>query len=111
MTKTYSGERIPGTVRYTIKIRGNQTDKTWSTLEAGETRLDTLDHDESAFRTALSVLSDYTGDRSLALNYFRDFKEFLGDLFKQDFWFLHSHRIDLFLKEVVFPTQHSQPAV
>ncbi|MCZ8342927.1 MAG: hypothetical protein O9301_07850 [Leptospira sp.] len=103
MQKTYSGERIPGTIRYTVVSKDQVSIRKWEVPESIH-HLDGFDHELSAQRIALTILQDHTKNPKIAETLYRDFKAFCGDLFKQDTWLLHSSRIDLFLK-----SEHADP--
>lgn len=97
MQKTYSGERIPGTIRYEVVVRDQDSTRKWDVPELS-ILLDGFDHELCAHRIALTILQDHTKDPKISESLYKDFKSFCGDLFKQDRWLLHSSRIDLFLK-------------
>lgn len=98
MQKTYSGERIPGTIHYHVFVRDTVSTKKWNIPET-PSHSEGFDQEMSAQLIALAILQDHTQNPVVSEGLYRDFKEFCGDLFKQDHWLLHSSRIDLFLKD------------
>lgn len=99
MAKTYSGERIPGTLRYNLKVREGNTELCFVIPEpAIQIPTEGFGPDESANRLALAVLLDCTKNPQLSFLYYKDFNFFLAGLFLEDNWMLHSSRIELFFK-------------
>ncbi|XDD48112.1 hypothetical protein AB3N60_08605 [Leptospira sp. WS39.C2] len=110
MAKTYSGERIPGTLRYSLKIREGNSEHIVQVPEPSIQILsDGFGPEESANRLALALLLDFTKNPSLSFAYYKDFNFFLAGLLSEDNWMLHSNRIDLFFKLVESPTIEKKP--
>ncbi|EMY68801.1 hypothetical protein [Leptospira vanthielii] len=99
MAKTYSGERIPGTLRYNLKVREGSTEHCFTVPEPSiQIPMEGFGPDESANRLALAILLDFTKNPQTSFLYYKDFNFFLSGLFLEDNWMLHSNRIDLFFK-------------
>jgi hypothetical protein len=101
--KTYSGERIPGTVNYHVYVtEGNG--KREILLDHHLKIKELVPEDDLNLRTELSyhislaILIDFTGEIATARAFFRDFKNNMERLFSEDHWLLHSNRIEGFLK-------------
>ncbi|GBF41986.1 hypothetical protein LPTSP2_12720 [Leptospira ellinghausenii] len=110
MSKTYSGERIPGTLRYNLKIRDGQEEHIVQVPEPSiQILTDGFGPEESANRLALALLLDFTKNPQLSFAYYKDFNFFLAGLLSEDNWLLHSNRIELFFKLLETPHLHKKP--
>ncbi len=103
MSKSYNGERIPGTVNYQVFV--NEGKKAKPILIDQKLNIHQLvsdihlsHRDELAYKISLAILIDFTGDIALSESCFRDFKNNMERLFFEDHWILHSNRIEVFLK-------------
>ncbi|TGN18593.1 LIC_14007 family protein [Leptospira idonii] len=104
MSKTYSGERIPGTVNYHVFVNEGKAKR--ELLLDQRRKMDNFlpDSDlglrnEVAYRISLAILFDYTGDLQLSESNFRDFKKNIERLISEDQWLIHSARIEVFLNQ------------
>ncbi|TGL55054.1 hypothetical protein EHQ59_05450 [Leptospira kemamanensis] len=110
MAKTYSGERIPGTLRYTLKIREGIEEHCVQVPEPSiQITTDGFGPLESANRLALAVLLDFTKNPQISFAHYKDFNFFLAGLLSEDNWMLHSNRIELFFKMIEMPKQEKKP--
>ncbi|WP_411822644.1 hypothetical protein [Leptospira sp. 'Mane'] len=105
MLKTYSGERIPGTVNYHVYVHEGKNKR--SIFIDNQKKLEELRSDsdlglrnEILYRICLAILFDYSGNFELAESYFRDFKKNIERLLCEDHWLIHSARIEVFLKSI-----------
>lgn len=104
MAKTYSGERIPGTLRYTLKIREGNSEHIVQVPEPSIHIITAGDGPEdSANRLSLALLIDYTKNPQIAFANYKGFNVFLSGLLSEDNWMLHSNRIELFFKTTENP--------
>ena len=102
MSKSYSGERIPGTINYHVYVtEGKQKREILIDhsikIKDKVTDLELTLRNELSYRISLAILIDYTGNISLAESCFRDFKNNTERLLAEDHWLLHSNRIETFL--------------
>lgn len=103
MSKSYTGERIPGTVNYHVFVTEAKNRREILVdhrlnMQALVTDLHLNHRDELAYKISLAILIDFTGNIPLAESCFRDFKNNMERLFSEDQWLLHSNRIDAFLR-------------
>ncbi|MGV3664758.1 MAG: hypothetical protein ACO1NV_01405 [Leptospira bouyouniensis] len=110
MAKTYSGERIPGTLRYTLKIReGNEEHIVQVPEPSIQILTDGFGPEESANRLALAILLDFSKNPQISFAHYKDFNFFLAGLLSEDNWLLHSNRIHLFFKLLENPSFEKKP--
>ena len=102
MSKSYTGERIPGTVNYHVFVTESKQKR--EILIDQHLNIHSLvadphlsHRDELAYKISLAILIDFTGNIALSEACFRDFKNNMERLFSEDHWLLHSNRIDAFL--------------
>ncbi|TGN08324.1 hypothetical protein [Leptospira ilyithenensis] len=105
MLKTYSGERIPGTVNYHVYVHEGKNKR--PIFIDNQLKLEDLRFDsdlglrnEILYRICLAILFDYSGDLELTESYFRDFKKNIERLLCEDHWLIHSARIEVFLGSI-----------
>ncbi|BDA78854.1 hypothetical protein LPTSP3_g17840 [Leptospira kobayashii] len=105
MLKTYSGERIPGTVNYHVYVHEGKNKRPilinnqlkWEDLRSDS---DLGLRNEILYRICLAILFDYSGNLELTEFYFRDFKKNIERLLCEDHWLIHSARIEAFLESI-----------
>ncbi|TGL90493.1 hypothetical protein EHQ68_03410 [Leptospira congkakensis] len=112
MAKTYSGERVPGTLRYNLKVKEGSIEHCFLVPEPSiQIPMEGFGPDESANRLALAILLDFTKNPQTSFSHYKDFNFFLAGLFLEDNWMLHSSRIELFFKLLEETPQFSKPLV
>jgi hypothetical protein len=102
MSKSYTGERIPGTVNYHVFVTEGKQKKEilidqQLNIQAFVADVHLTHRNELAYKIALAILIDFTGNVGMAEACFRDFKNNMERLFSEDHWLLHSNRIEAFL--------------
>lgn len=102
MSKSYTGERIPGTVNYHVFVTEAKNRREILVdhrldMKSLVTDLHLNHRDELAYKISLAILIDFTGNIPLSESCFRDFKNNMERLFSEDQWLLHSNRIEAFL--------------
>ncbi|MCZ8156120.1 MAG: hypothetical protein O9264_08375 [Leptospira sp.] len=103
MSKSYSGERVPGTISYKVFVtEGKQKRELLIDhridIKSRLTEIHLSQRDELAYRISFAILSDYTNNDQMSESICRDFKSNMERLFSEDHWLLHSNRIEALIQ-------------